>query len=171
MNFWIKNSIIILLFFLVACKPKAEKEITWNKEMSTNLGKEIAQEEDIDIELFIDQHPNLKFEATGTGLRIAFLKKGDGEKAETGKIAEVNFKISLLDGTVCYQSDLDRADYYKIDKEDIESGVQEGIKLMNVGDKCKLIVPSHLAHGLVGDMDKIPPLSVLVIDLELISIK
>ena len=57
-----------------------------------------------------------------------------------------------------------------IDKSDIESGVQEGIKKMRVGDKAKLIIPSHLAHGLTGDMEKIPPLSVIVVDIHLIGL-
>lgn len=171
MNLWIKSSVLILLVLLLACKPKNEKKIEWNKEKSTNLGKEIAQEENIAIELYIDQHEKLTFQSTGSGLRIAFLKKGEGVQAQTGMTAEVKFKIELLDGTVCYQSELDKEDYVKIDKEDIESGVQEGLKLMHIGDKCKMIIPSHLAHGLMGDFDKIPPLSVIVVDLELIALK
>ena len=33
-----------------------------------------------------------------------------------------------------------------------------------------MIIPSHLAHGLTGDMDKIPPLTPIVIDLYVIEI-
>jgi FKBP-type peptidyl-prolyl cis-trans isomerase len=40
---------------------------------------------------------------------------------------------------------------------------------MKVGDKAKLIIPSHLGHGITGNMDKIPPLSTLIVDIELIS--
>ncbi len=42
---------------------------------------------------------------------------------------------------------------------------------MTIGDRAKLIVPSHIGHGLVGDMDKIPPLNTLVIDIYLIGIQ
>ncbi|MBN9294929.1 MAG: FKBP-type peptidyl-prolyl cis-trans isomerase [Flavobacteriia bacterium] len=171
MNFWIKNSFYLLLLLSAGCREQEKETIQWDKDKSTELGKGIAKNEDIDIELFIDQHEKLSFQETGSGLRIAFLKRGDGQKAERGMTAEVRHKISLLDGTVCYQSELDRNDFFKIDREDIESGVQEAIKLMRVGDKCKLIIPSHLAHGLVGDLDKIPPLSVLVVDMELIALK
>jgi len=41
---------------------------------------------------------------------------------------------------------------------------------MRVGDKAKFIVPSHLGHGLSGDFEKIPPLTTLVIDLELVAL-
>jgi FKBP-type peptidyl-prolyl cis-trans isomerase len=33
-----------------------------------------------------------------------------------------------------------------------------------------LIVPTHLAHGLVGDFDKIPPLTTLVVNVELVGL-
>jgi FKBP-type peptidyl-prolyl cis-trans isomerase len=59
---------------------------------------------------------------------------------------------------------------FVIDKSDIESGIQEGIKKMREGDRAKMIIPSHLAHGLVGDLDKIPPLSVIVVDIHLIGL-
>jgi len=38
-----------------------------------------------------------------------------------------------------------------------------------VGDKAKLIIPSHLAFGLAGDMDQIPPLSPIVYDIEVLD--
>ena len=58
-----------------------------------------------------------------------------------------------------------------VDKSDIESGLNEAVKLMSAGDKAKLLLPSHLALGLVGDQDKIPPLAILYIDVELLEIK
>jgi len=52
----------------------------------------------------------------------------------------------------------------------VETGVQEGLKKMREGDKVKMIIPSHLAHGLTGDMNKIKPLTPIVVDLHLIEI-
>jgi FKBP-type peptidyl-prolyl cis-trans isomerase FkpA len=40
-----------------------------------------------------------------------------------------------------------------------------------VGDKAILILPSHLAHGLVGDENKIPPKASVIYELELLSLK
>jgi FKBP-type peptidyl-prolyl cis-trans isomerase len=42
---------------------------------------------------------------------------------------------------------------------------------MKMGDRAKLIIPSHLAHGLVGDLNKIPPLTTIVVDIHLIDLK
>ena len=60
--------------------------------------------------------------------------------------------------------------YFKIDKTDIESGVQEGIKKMKEGEKAVFIIPSHLAHGITGDNNKIPPITPLVVDVELLKL-
>ena len=79
----------------------------------------------------------------------------------------VNFKISLLDGTTCYETEKDELEKFIIDHSEVETGVQEGIKKMRVGDKAKFVMPSHLAHGLVGDMNKIPPLNPIVVDIYL----
>jgi FKBP-type peptidyl-prolyl cis-trans isomerase len=60
-------------------------------------------------------------------------------------------------------------DEFIVDKSNVETGVQEAIKLMKVGDRAKLIIPAHLAHGITGDMNKIPPISTLIVDLKLYS--
>jgi FKBP-type peptidyl-prolyl cis-trans isomerase len=41
---------------------------------------------------------------------------------------------------------------------------------MHVGDKMRFILPSHLAHGLTGDQSKIPPLSSVVYEIELLEL-
>jgi FKBP-type peptidyl-prolyl cis-trans isomerase FkpA len=55
--------------------------------------------------------------------------------------------------------------------DNVESGLHEGILYMNEGSKALLVIPSHLAHGLVGDMNKIPPKSTIVYDIELLELK
>lgn len=150
-------------------KPKAP--IEWSQEKSSTFSKTLAMEETMDIRVFLEAHPKLKMTETGSGLRYFIYEKGTGPLAESGMLAEVKFKICRLDGKVCYQTDSLETETFKIDKSDVESGVQEGIKLMHIGDKAKFIVPSHLAHGLSGDFDKIPPLTTLVVDLELLSLR
>lgn len=157
---------------LASCKgeEKEKKEISWSQEKSSKFGKTLALEESLDIKIYLEAHPKLHMTETGSGLRYAILHHGNGPQAESGMIAEVRFRICRLDGKLCYQTDSLETEIFRIDKADVESGVQEGIKQMHVGDKAKLIVPSHLAHGISGDFNKIPPLTTLVIDLELVSL-
>jgi FKBP-type peptidyl-prolyl cis-trans isomerase len=167
-----KYCFLLILVWLVSCTaPTEEKRIPeWNAEKSTKLNKELALEEELDIQLFIAQHEQWKVTETGTGLRMIVLKEGEGALAQPGQYAKVHYKISLLDGTVCYETAKDELDVFRIDNSEMESGIHEGIKKMKKGEKCKLIFPSHLAHGLIGDSQKIPPLSPLVVDIELIEI-
>jgi FKBP-type peptidyl-prolyl cis-trans isomerase len=155
---------------LVACgsnEPEKPKNIQWSKEKSSDFGKELAIEEELDIKLFLAQHKDWKTVKTGTGLQYWIYENGSGDSAVSGRVAMVNFKISLLDGTSCYETEKDELEKFIIDHSEIETGVQEGIKKMRVGDKAKFIMPSHLAHGLVGDMNKIPPLNPIVVDIYL----
>jgi FKBP-type peptidyl-prolyl cis-trans isomerase FkpA len=122
----------------------------------------------------IDQyvaHRGWQMTTTGTGLRYMIIKKGTGKLADDAQRAMVNFKISLLDGTLCYSSDSTGAKEFLIGQDDVESGIHEGIKYMHVGDKAILILPSHLAHGLTGDAIKIPPHASIIYELELLSLR
>jgi len=168
-----KLSAIILLLIFVACgeEKKEIPKIDWNQEKSTKFNKELAIEEEINIKLFLEQHSTWEMTKTGSGLQYYIYKNGLGERtAKVGDIAQVEMKISLLDGKECYATKSDEYEEFVIDKSDIETGIQEGIKKLKVGDQAKLIIPSHLAHGLIGDMDKIPPLSTLVVDIKLIGL-
>jgi FKBP-type peptidyl-prolyl cis-trans isomerase len=162
---------IILSVILVSCGTKEEdKPIDWNQKKSTDFNRELAIEQDLQIKMYLEQHADWKMISTGSGLRYYIYEHGDGTEATIGMTAQVETEISLLDGTQCYKTASDEMEEFVIDKSDIESGIQEGIKKLRVGDKAKLIIPSHLAHGLVGDMDKIPPLSVIVVDIHLIGL-
>ena len=81
--------------------------------------------------------------------------------------ATLKYSISLLDGTVCYSSDSLGLKSFEIDHDQIESGIHEGVKLLKEGEHAIFILPSHLAHGLTGDHNKIPPGSPVVYNIEL----
>lgn len=162
-----------LFLLLIACgenEPEKTPEINWDQEKSTKMNKEFAIEEQIQIKLFLEHHKDWKVEKTGSGLQYYIYEKGIGDQAVEGLLAQVEMKVSLLDGTECYKTEADEYEEFMIDKSNIETGVQEGIKKMRIGDKAKLIIPSHLAHGLIGDMNKIPPLTTIIVDIHLIGL-
>jgi FKBP-type peptidyl-prolyl cis-trans isomerase len=157
---------------LSACRNGDVKEdtIDWSPKKSTEFNKEMAAEEELQISLYLEQHKELTMEKSGTGLRHYIYQESDGQQAVEGYTAQVELQVTLLDGKVCYQTKKDEYEEFVIDRSDIETGLQEGIKMMKVGERAKFIVPSHIAHGLLGDMDKIPPLSPIVIDVHLIGL-
>jgi FKBP-type peptidyl-prolyl cis-trans isomerase FkpA len=108
---------------------------------------------------------------TATGLRYEVIEKGNGPKAEFGKIVRFEYETKLLSGEIIYSSKQSGPKEFKIGSGGVESGLEEGILLLREGDKAQLIIPSYLAHGLSGDQDKIPPMATLIYLIKLIEIK
>lgn len=165
---------ILIFGFLFSCEEEKlvnDKPIDWSKDKSTELAKDIVFEEQIDIQLYLKRRPNWKMTATGTGLQYWIYEDVEGPTANEGDLVDVAFEVRLLDDSLCYKTEAFEVSSFKVDKSDIETGVQEGIKYLSKGDKAKFIIPSHLGHGLVGDLNKIPPLQALVVDIEVVDIK
>ena len=164
---------ILFLAFLIlaACEEKkvVEQKTNFGKEESIALNQQLLEEEEINIDLFLTHHASWKIIKTGTGLRYYIYENGNGKKPMPGMKVGVIMNVKLLDETVCYETPSDMIDEFIVDKSNVETGVQEAIKLMKVGDRAKLIIPAHLAHGITGDMNKIPPISTLIVDLKLYS--
>lgn len=166
---------IVFLGALTACSGDApapvQQPMDWNTQKSSDFNRGLSVKEAKDIQLFLEMRPDWKMTETGSGLQYWIYKNGDGLTPEPEEFAEIEYEITLLTGEVCYKTEDDEYESVRVDHSDIETGIQEALKIMKVGDHAKLIVPSHLGHGLLGDLDKIPPLRSLVIDLKLIGIK
>lgn len=169
--------IFILLIALVSCQnnenpQKANKKLSnkviKDKLMKTNQYLVKAEEQNI-IDYIARRQYQMK--ETGSGLFYEIYKKGRGVKAEKGKIAVLNFSISLLNGKMIYRSEEEGIKEFLIGKGGVESGLEEGILLLHVGDHARIIIPSHLAFGLLGDLNKIPEKATIIYDLELVNLK
>ena len=177
MNFLALNSLILLVALGISSCSDGHKKTTkktniQSKEFQDKLieaNKMYVKRESDEIDQYVAYH-GWHMITTGTGLRYMITKKGTGEAAVPEKQAKVNYKISLLDGTLCYSSDLTGPKIFVVGKDNVESGLHEGIQLLHVGDKAIFILPSHLAHGLLGDENKIPPHSTVIYDIELLAI-
>ncbi|MBS1551086.1 MAG: FKBP-type peptidyl-prolyl cis-trans isomerase [Bacteroidetes bacterium] len=108
---------------------------------------------------------------TPSGLKYIIIEKHDGIKAEEGKAVEVHYTGYLLDGKV-FDSSLERNEpiEFVLGSGMVIKGWEEGIALMNTGDKMRLIIPPDLAYGKKGSGGVIPPDATLVFDVELLSV-
>lgn len=147
-------------------KPMTDAEI---QESLIRVNQEMNKRESKLIDAYVKKE-KLQVKRTGSGLRYEIYHKGQGKLAEAGMQAKLRFTVSLLNGSICYSSDSSGAESFIVDHDQVESGLHEGIKLLHEGDKAKFILPSHLAHGLIGDKDKIPRRSPIVYDIELIQL-
>jgi FKBP-type peptidyl-prolyl cis-trans isomerase FkpA len=163
----------LLITFLDSCrekiKPVAQIDQNQFQEPLIRINKSLMQKESAAINAYIVKN-KLQMKQSGTGLRYQIIKQGSGDFVKSGMKVKVNYTVGLLDGTMCYSSDSTGPRIFKVDQDQIESGLHEGIKLMKKGDKAKFILPSHLAFGLVGDDNKIPGRSSVVYEIELTDI-
>jgi FKBP-type peptidyl-prolyl cis-trans isomerase len=140
------------------------------KESLVRANQHVVDTEDEQIRNLVTRY-GWQMKETGTGLRYLIYHEGNGPKATTGDIAGIQYEVRLISGDVVYSSRASGIKKFKIGSGGVESGLEEGILLLRRGDKAKMILPSHLAWGLIGDQDKIPPKSTLIYDLELISLE
>ncbi|HET6227692.1 MAG TPA: FKBP-type peptidyl-prolyl cis-trans isomerase, partial [Bacteroidia bacterium] len=109
---------------------------------------------------------------TATGLKYFEIKKsGSTQKAEAGKNVKVHYTGYLADGKIFDSSvERDQPIDFQLGAGMVIPGWEEGIALMNVGDKYRLVIPSQLGYGEAGRAPVIPPNAELTFDIELISI-
>ncbi|MBN1198986.1 MAG: FKBP-type peptidyl-prolyl cis-trans isomerase, partial [Bacteroidales bacterium] len=140
---------------------KKEKEM----EKLENKNQEAAK-----LNAYIKEN-NITVKPTASGLYYIEVEKGTGVKAEPGKKVKVHYTGKLLDGTK-FDSSLDRGEPFSftLGQGQVIQGWDEGIGMMNVGGKAKLIIPSSIAYG-DREMGTIKPYNTLVFDVELIDVE
>lgn len=169
--FWFVLSIV-----LFSCRrPDAPKQAAqkWSSAHSVDFNQELSIRENLRIETFLAHYTQLKMTKTPTGLRYFIYQRGEQQLSlgQDGQQALVRLQIGLLDGTTCYQTKPDEIERITIAHSEKESGIHEALQLLRKGDRAKLILPSYLGHGLLGDRMKIPPQSILYIDIQLIDLQ
>jgi peptidyl-prolyl cis-trans isomerase A (cyclophilin A) len=112
------------------------------------------------------------FDKTESGLRYKMIQKGDGKRAEAGKTVAVHYEGSLETGKV-FDSSYPRKKpiEFRLGQGQVIEGWDEGIALLQVGDKARFVIPSHLAYGSAGAGGVIPPNATLIFDVELMEVK
>jgi len=124
---------------------------------------------------------------TASGLRYIIETIGDGPKPELGQVVRVDYAGYLMDGTLFDSSikevaqaggtyDERREPYEPLPMQygpmaRVIDGWKEGIQLLNVGGKAKLIIPPYLGYGARGAGGVIPPNASLVFDVEVVRIE
>lgn len=103
------------------------------------------------------------FEPTGSGLYYKVIHQGYMRKPNADSNIVVKYKGTLIDGT-----EFESNDEYSTNLSGMIDGWVEGITKMNVGGRYIFYIPASLAYDADGKGD-IPPYSVLIFDITLIS--
>ncbi len=171
---------LFLLLMLSSCTesndiPTPEElgtKKTITNEQSISISRFWTSDEAFLIKRFVERR-GWKAIKTPTGIHYYIYKENkQGKLAKPGEIADIKFKIRLLDAdtTLCYQSEQGETEPVLIEMDNVESGLHEALTYMREGEKAYIVLPHYLAHGLVGDLEKIPPLSPVLYEIELVKL-
>lgn len=157
-----KHIIHSLLFFcilFVGCKTNAQ---------NTN---QKAADEKLLTEYFALQ--KLTPTRTSSGLYYIIARQGTGANAKKGQTVEMKYRGMFLNGqqfdaNVDANFNLTRAFSFTLGVGQVIEGWDEAIQLFNPGTRATIYLPSALGYG-PGGAGSIPPNSVLLFDVEVIS--
>lgn len=167
----------VLLLAAQSCKEKRQHSMQGMsneeiKELLMESSRHHAKEEDKRIDQFV-KNRKIAVKKTGTGLRYALYSNSDSpcDSISKGDRVWLDYRVSLLDGNQVYSSKLSGPRSFVVDRDDVESGLHEGVKLLCPGDSAYFILPSHLAHGLTGDQREIPSNAPIIYEVQVVQVQ
>jgi peptidylprolyl isomerase len=113
-----------------------------------------------------------KIVETATGLGYVEIAEGAGARAKAGDTVRVHYTGWLESGQK-FDSSRDRGEplEFQVGRGQVIQGWDEGVGMMRVGDRRKLIIPAHLGYGPRGAGGVIPPNATLIFEVELVGIR
>jgi gliding motility-associated peptidyl-prolyl isomerase len=162
-----KNTIstlaVVLLVVITGCqnKQEARRPISHSSgsfmKQSMDRNKKLIAGEEAEIARVIRQNKRVKFIASTKGFWYSYIATNtkDTLTPKKGDVALFNYEVKDLKGRIIYsQSELGPQTYF-VDKQNIMTGLREGIKLMHRNEKINFLFTSHIAYGYHGDNKKI----------------
>ena len=163
---------ITTVFALFACegpikeeKPDPFKGMT-KKERTKALEGALtrsSRKEKEQIQGYLTRH-QIPATETATGVHYFIYEQGEGDQIQDGQSVLVDYVVTKINGDTLYTTSK-KLDEFRVANSEKESGLHEAIKLLKPGAKAIIILPSHRAHGISGDSDKIPTLTTVVYNI------
>lgn len=162
-----KNILLIILgsfvFLFSNCKHSQEARRPISQSSGSFMKKSIARNKKIvlseenRIDSIIKSQPKIKYITSKNGFWYTYKAQNtlDSLTPKRGDVAYFNYEIKDLKGRIIYSESELKSQTYLVDKQNIMTGLREGIKLMRKNEKVIFLFPSHVAYGIRGDSKKI----------------
>lgn len=156
------NIFILITIICFSCKsPEARKPISVKTgsfiEQSAERNKELNKKEYNYIKKAIINKSNKEYIASNSGFWYSYITKSDTltYTPKFGDIINFDYNIKNIKGEIVYSKEELRTQNYSMDRQEIFTGLREGLKLLKSGESATFVFPSQQAFGYYGDENKI----------------
>lgn len=135
------------------------------KENMINANKYFASSEETEMDAYIGRR-GWEMLKLSNGTRVWEYQKGSGPQPQGDDHVKVCYSVEALNGQKVY--DLVEDELVMGQCKDLP-GLETALRTLHYGSRAKVVIPSAMAYGVVGDGDKISTRMVLVLDIQLIQ--
>ncbi|MCB4799450.1 gliding motility-associated peptidyl-prolyl isomerase GldI [Neotamlana laminarinivorans] len=168
---------LLIPIFIFGCKtPEARRPITVKSgsfiNESIERNKKLNATEHALIEKLM-QKQEQNYIASENGFWYYYNNKIEADTLSTPKFGDIvnyNYNVKTLSGKEIYSFEDTKTQNYAMDKEELFTGMREGLKLMKTGETVTFIFPSQKAYGYYGDENKIQHNTPLICEVTVNSI-
>jgi FKBP-type peptidyl-prolyl cis-trans isomerase FkpA len=156
--------LVIIQLAVISCnsgQTGASLQRNRGKAEMADLNRYMVRKDRERIQNYIERK-NLNMKESYSGLWYLIIAEGSGNCFTDNDRIVMDYNSSLLDGTPCYSSEESGPKTVILGKTPIESGLDQGLRMLKPGGEAIFIMPPFLAFGLPGDGKKIPSRSVIV---------
>ena len=159
-----RKIVVLLTLFVVAvaCKsPEARRPISSKTgsfiDQSVIRNKKLYAKEKSHFEKLMKANPDVEYVTSQNGFWYYYNEKvGDTlTKPQFGDIVNFDYDVKTIDGLTIYSKSDTKTQTYIMDKQELFTGLREGLKLMKPGETVTFLFPSQKAYGYYGDTNKI----------------
>lgn len=154
-------SLIIAAF--TACKsPEVRRPVTATSgsfiKESAERNKRLNEKERQDFEVLIKKDTANTYIVSDNGFWYYYNTKQEADSLitpEFGDIVNFDYDVKDINARQIYTKEELKTQNYVMDKQELFSGLREGLKLMKAGETATFLFPSQKAYGYYGDENKI----------------
>lgn len=156
-------TLILIVVFCFSCKtPEARKPVSVKTgsfiDESVERNKKLNAKEQAQIQEIMSANNSNDYIASENGFWYYYNLQSTEETLETpsfGDIVNYSYNLKDLNGNLIYPKDYFNNLEYAMDKQELFTGLREGLKLMKPGETVTFLFPSQKAYGYYGDEGKI----------------
>lgn len=154
---------ISMLCLMASCKsPEARKPVSYSSgsfiDKSIERNIKLNEKEQKLFEAIMAEDSNNNYLSSNSGFWYYYNTKIENDSLPTpdfGDIVNFDYDLKYINGDVIYSKEELKNQDYAMDKEELFTGLREGLKLMKPGETVTFLFPSQKAYGYYGDENKI----------------